>query len=115
MVDTFSNGACCCRAVLLPAGACGRHGELGHLPHLLGGPAGGQAVPLLPPPPQQQQQQVVTPPPPHHHNPGHVAEDLAGVKSQRCDPKRIVAGAPGHFSHDLKIPAATCPELGRNF
>ena len=92
MVDTFSEGVCC-RAVLLPAGAGGRHGELGHLPHLRGGgPAGGQAVPLLPPPPQQQQQ-VVTPPTANTtHNPGHAAEHLAGVKSQRCDPKRIVAG-----------------------
>ena len=69
MVDTFIE-AVCCRAVLLPAGAGGRHGELGHLPHLRGGgPAGGQAVPLLPPPPQQQQQQVVTPPPPPQPGP----------------------------------------------
>ena len=83
MVDTFSNGACCCRAVLLPAGACGRHGELGHLPHLLGGPAGGQAVPLLPPPPQQQQQQVVTPPPPPPPQPGPCSRGSSrGQKSK---------------------------------
>ena len=51
----------CFRPLLLPAGASGRHGERGHLPHLELGLLGQELTRgrHLAPPPQQQQQQIV--------------------------------------------------------